>query len=110
MKQYISYDAKTFENNTDRIAFATRSEAEAVLNILDEDVELFGRTSVERLRNACVLTSTEEDKAMGWDEEAFAKVSINRVRYAYEIIFPEPQRIKPLPELKEIFRPKTEVQ
>ena len=103
MKHYFAYDRKHPDKNTDSIVFPNRSDAEAVLNVLDEDIELFGRTSLEKFHSLCLLSSTEEEKTMGWDEEEFAKVYINRTRAGYAIIFPKPKAIKPIPELKEIF-------
>lgn len=102
MKHYISYDKKHPDKNTDCIVFPHRSEA--VLDVLIEDIELFGRTSVEKFHQLCLLSSTEEEKAMGWDKEDFAKVSINYTRAGYAIIFPSPKPIKPLPNFEDIFR------
>lgn len=108
MKHYFAYDKEHPDKNTDSIVFPNRSDAEAVLNVLDEDVELFGRTSLEKFHRLCLLPSSEEEKAMGWDKEEFAKVYINRTRAGYAIVFPEPKEIKPLPELKDIFSYKEE--
>ena len=95
---YIKYDSKKPDRSSENIIFATRSHAEMVLDELHNTCDLFGRTSVARFHQLSLVSTSENERKLGWTAEELTKASIVRTRSGYEIIFPDPVPIIPLPE------------
>lgn len=80
MRSYIDYskakpEMNSYENGL--VIFLTRAEAEAVLDRLWDDVEIFGRTSLDRYYMYCdcaLLHANEDYKSVGWHKDEIQNI------------------------------------
>lgn len=92
------YNSAVPTRNYERIIFPSKALAIEVLDGLYEDCDLFMRTSMARFKMYCRIGDVSaEDGKIGWDKSALDKFEIKGVKSGFEIIFPTPTLIVPLP-------------
>lgn len=99
--EYEAYKRKVETINRhdiSNIVFASRSDAECVLDELFEEVWFYNRACLHRFYTACLLRSEDNERSIGWTKEDVESAHIKRKKGTnmYYISIPKPYAIKPI--------------
>lgn len=96
MITYDSYKSESKKPVVGTVIFPTRSEAEATLEALIFEADLFNRACLHSFYTACLIVPDEEDRSLGWTKEevisstVYCRRALGFTEYRISLPIPHP--------------------